>query len=706
MIDNLSAYSFTNNDVLTIYGLTSSALTTGDLTPRILPRNRDGGYTPPPVSKIYTPKEINSEDAVVFDAYLSEASTVSINLSTTSTCVNLATGYDLFNFGYQLFIEDRGQILDKVDTFNYNNTFNIVCSASFETDWEILSGSNTYTKMLSGSAIDRLPIGSYKGGSNNDIITVKYYLPIAESSPVFWPDELLNVYKTNKIIWDICSTRLGGEDLKEGSINLRVGESLYIVDQPRTIPFSCDYIITKFGFLSTGGQDLDIFASLITPETIEYPLSSPLGYCTSSSSYNNTQFIRWSGDNTEYGLESILINVKNYKDYFNTNNEISMRMAAQWYSSREDGNMNLEIVSYSGGAVTLSGFEFICTGEKISEIILPAKNITLRSGSSGVCGCLGDPFFDYGYPFDGIARTYRSSSTLSAPASLRSTENADSWYLIPKTTGAFSEIGGVSFITCAISSITFKFLFDRDQHTGVLNAKVFVNNILKLEVAPPARGIQDAEVSENEFNTFTRTIELEGCENTIVIIGEGSGSSAPGNTMSRVDITNVTYPSPKTLVGSGSGCGSGILDGVEYSQFVKDNIGILNYNFTSNKLSFTELTGSVGGNVVGDALSGIYNIGPEPTIPTTPTYSVSAIQDSFITKSTLTWSDGFITDNTFNYPLLVPNGIIDTSGGVVHLRKFTAPGEYTLLNSTFYYNDLNGSLRPITEPYNITVIVT
>ena len=536
MINNLSAYSFTNNDVLTLYGLASGALTTGTLDPQTQ-QTRDGGYLPPPVSVVYTPRPIDGEDFLVFDNYLCEGSSVSVNLSTTSTCVNLATGYDLFNFGYQLLIEEKGQVLDRVDTFNYNNTFNIVCSASLVSNWEILSGTATYNKeatALSGTGIDLLPVGTYINTDwPYDTLTVKYYLPIEESAPIFWPNELLNVYKTKKIVWDMFSIRLGGEDLKGDYIPLKIGESIYIVDQPRPIPFFCDYIITRFKFLSTNGTDLDIFASLISPEAIQYPLSAPLGFCTGSSSYNNVQFIEWSGDNTGYGLESILINVKNYRDYFNTDSEVSARLAARWYSSAAgDGNINLEITSYRGGTVTLSGFEFICTGEKISEIILPPKNIEVKSG-----------------------------------------------------------------------------------------------------------------------------------------------------------------------------CGSGVIDGVVYSSFISDNIGILNYNFISNTLSFTDLTGRIGGSSV-DGSAGIYNIGPAPTIPSSPTYSVSAIQNSYMTKSTLLWSDGFVTENTFNYPLMVPNGIIDTSGGVIHSRKFTAPGEYTILNSTFYYNNLDGSVETIAEPYNITFVVS
>jgi len=201
MINNLSAYSFTNNDVLTLYGLASGALTIGTLDPQT-GQTRDGGYSPPPASITYPPTEINGEDSIVLDNYLSEGSTVSVNLSSTSTCVNLATGYDAFNFGYQLLIEEEGQVLDRIDTFNYNNTFNIVCSSSFNTNWKVLSSTATYDKMLSGASVDLLPVGSYRRTTSpNDIITLNYYLPTEyQIPPVFWPNELLNIYKTKKIV--------------------------------------------------------------------------------------------------------------------------------------------------------------------------------------------------------------------------------------------------------------------------------------------------------------------------------------------------------------------------------------------------------------------------------------------------------------------------------------------------------------------------
>jgi hypothetical protein len=539
MINNLSAYSFANNDVLTLYGLASGTLTPGTLDPQT-EQTRDGGYLPPPVSVVYTPREINGEDSLVFDNYLCEGSSVSVNLSTTSTCVNLATGYDLFNFGYELLIEEKGQVLDRVDTFNYNNTFNIVCSASLISNWEILSGTATYNKeatALSGTGIDLLPVGTYINTDwPYDTLTVKYYLPIEESAPIFWPNELLNVYKTKKIVWDMSSIRLGGEDLKNTFIPISRNETIFVVDQARPIPLICDYIVARYEFLSSNGRDLDIFASIISNDTRRYPVSSPVGYCTSPPT-ENEDFIKWGGDNRLYGVESVLFNVKNFTNYYIDNSDLQVRFAARWWPSTPmtgDRFASLKLTCYSGGTTVLSSdtYNFYnIGGSKVAEIALPPQYIDTKGGC-----------------------------------------------------GAYETI-----------------------------------------------------------------------------------------------------------------------DGVQYATFVKSNIGVMRYNKSTSTLSFTALTGKLGGSYVS---YGTYNIGPNIEIPLTPTYSTSAVQEATLSKSTLLWSDGVVTESMFDYPFYLPDGTYGSEGGVIHSRKFSTPGSYTILTNTFSYIDMTGAVQSIEEPYNITFVVS
>lgn len=188
MLDNLYAYSFSNEvnlcDFGTCFDVNSGALTSGTLYPES-GQIRDGGYESPPSSIISIPKEVSSEDSLIFGAYLSEASTVTVDLSTISTCTNTATGYDMFNFGYQLLIIEKNIVLDRIEDFKYLDTYtsNIVCETGFTSNWAIQEGVKTYRKVLSGTGIDRIPVGSYRNiQPPGDVLTVKYFLPEGNKS--------------------------------------------------------------------------------------------------------------------------------------------------------------------------------------------------------------------------------------------------------------------------------------------------------------------------------------------------------------------------------------------------------------------------------------------------------------------------------------------------------------------------------------------
>lgn len=248
----------------------------------------------------------------------------------------------------------------------------------------------------------------------------------------------------------------------------------------------------------------------------------------------NQDLIKWSGDNINYGRESVLINVKNYKEYFINSSELKARFGARWYSG-DPGNqlVDLKFTCYKGGEMILSSSEF-----------------------------------------------------------------------------AFYNVGGSK-------------------------------------------------------------------------IGE------------------ITLPS--TYINSKSGCGTGTIDNVYYTSLFHNNIGLLDYDIKSNTLKVTALTGYVGGNYISD---GNYSLSPDPLIPTTPTQSISTIQDAITYKSVMLWSDGVITENIFTGPFFLPDGTYGGPKCVINSRKFTTPGIYTIVSNTFYYTDAEGVIQSLEEPYNITFVVS
>jgi len=101
--------------------------------------------------------------------YLSEGATVGVDTCNLTTCVNTATGIDLFNFGYKLSVIELDDTLERYDIFYYRNANSSITArlTAFGDVWKIKSGVNNY---IGSSAI---PVGSYTGISNLNVIYVQ-----------------------------------------------------------------------------------------------------------------------------------------------------------------------------------------------------------------------------------------------------------------------------------------------------------------------------------------------------------------------------------------------------------------------------------------------------------------------------------------------------------------------------------------------------
>ena len=726
MINNLSAYSFTNNDVLTLYGLASGTLTPGTLDPQTV-QTRDGGYLPPPVSIVYTPREIDGEDSLVFDSYLSEASTVSVNLSTTSTCVNVATGYDLFNLGYELLIEEKGQVLDRVDTFNYNNTFNIVCSASLISNWVILSGAAIYNKVttsLSGTGLDLLPVGLYSRAAwPYDTLTVKYYLPIEESAPIFWPNELLNVYKTKKIVWDMFSTRLGGEDLKNTFIPFNLNETTYVVDQPRNLfNYSTRDYLTLSGTFSFSGVQID--------NTIENY------YFTGTEYYYFGDSVDTSDDGTRVvvgahdyfkniigqGLVRVyqLINstwIQMGQDligegsYDNFGFSVSMngdgsRIAVGAYGAGASDNGATKIYEWSG---TL----WVQVGQTIT-----GANNTDWSGYSIQLNSVGDRvviaerFGDAGGYESGQVKVYEYNGSL--------------WVQMGQTIPGGMALDEIS--TVAINSVGDIIAYGSPGAQGDFGFNVGVVRGYKWDGAQWNQIGQDVYGDGDHYLLGFYSLSLNGAGDIFAVSGVGNNGSVLVykyngtswelfNDFSGSSTSYITYGYSVSLNSTGDRIAIGQPQRFIYS---RGAVEVYEYNGTYWEKIIVDIQGPVNGtsyvffgrsvslNKNGDKLTvGAPAIsGGQVFNYQLPQYPLVGLSSFSAYKSVVLWSDGVVTENSFTYPFYLPDGTYGSSAGVINFRKFTTPGEYTILSNTFYYRNSVGTEIILSEPYNITFVVS
>lgn len=184
-----------------------------------------------------------------------------------------------------------------------------------------------------------------------------------------------------------------------------------IAPTPTPVPFSfdADYIVGTYTFVD--GFDLDTRTRIVTPDVGQNTTASYVGYAQynywpSSSdtpisgsplTASNRPYLIWGGDNTGTGLESVLIDVKRFKELYPTSSSLVVDFRSFWYAATGSSPVVLDITSYSGSYMIYQGipYGFSYAGSNPSSSIDSGnKYITAyREGSGLVTGSsdLEDP---------------------------------------------------------------------------------------------------------------------------------------------------------------------------------------------------------------------------------------------------------------------------------------------------------------------------
>lgn len=151
------------------FTLNTSALTYEDLNPQIPDIIDRDPFVEPKVDE-YETDIIEYTNTTQFNSYLTEGGCFSINTATSATCVDIVSGFDMFNFGYQIELVDTGVILTRTSQFRYEDasTGYIMTLSAYNDMWRLTDPSSF---MYSNSSV--LPIGTYIGSMGS--YTAKYY---------------------------------------------------------------------------------------------------------------------------------------------------------------------------------------------------------------------------------------------------------------------------------------------------------------------------------------------------------------------------------------------------------------------------------------------------------------------------------------------------------------------------------------------------
>jgi hypothetical protein len=132
-----------------------------------------------------------------------------------------------------------------------------------------------------------------------------------------------------------------------------------------------DYAVLHYIWSDDAGQDLDTRTQLQFIDR-DNPI---LGWNRVSQ---DSDYMIWSGDNTGFGEESILINMTQLLTDFTS--DITIETSAFWYKTKKTGNVTLEITTYKGGIMNQSGYTWENSGGKLVQTLNIQSKVDIETG--------------------------------------------------------------------------------------------------------------------------------------------------------------------------------------------------------------------------------------------------------------------------------------------------------------------------------------
>ena len=173
------------------------------------------------------------------------------------------------------------------------------------------------------------------------------------------------LYLEDNILPVAAGVRVGLEELNK--VEIPDGEGGTVED--------FDYAVIRYRWLSSGGQDLDTRTMLTNPNRN----NAMVGWDRLST---DNGYLVWNGDNTANGVETVLLDVKKILSDYPQQVTIEADMRAFWFSSRLDGNLDIEFATYKGGTMQKSGYDFVNTGGSLVQNLKVSTN-TQDTNNSG-----------------------------------------------------------------------------------------------------------------------------------------------------------------------------------------------------------------------------------------------------------------------------------------------------------------------------------
>lgn len=162
--------------------------------------------------------------------------------------------------------------------------------------------------------------------------------------------------------------------------------------------FGAEYVVFKYNFTVTSGQDLDTLTTLYINDNTTVPYANtynPIGWCplqnSGSGKYGGPN-LWWGGDNTNtYGTESVYADIKQLK-LSGSVTTVLLNCRANWYNTRLDGMVGIQMSAYSGGTMVSDGaygFNNVGGVQLGSTYNFAPVDVTVTGQTCPNTGCVG-----------------------------------------------------------------------------------------------------------------------------------------------------------------------------------------------------------------------------------------------------------------------------------------------------------------------------
>ena len=150
------------------------------------------------------------------------------------------------------------------------------------------------------------------------------------------------------------------------------------------VPLACqstalqafDFAVIRYQWAAADGRDLDTRTALVDPA-----VEGDVGWSRQTqvpASGAPGPFLMWGGDNTTpAGAEAVLVNFAAIAAAYPAAATITIRLRANWYGERDDGQINLQFATYLGG--TMQGpvnYDFVNQDGAAVQVVNSSINVT------------------------------------------------------------------------------------------------------------------------------------------------------------------------------------------------------------------------------------------------------------------------------------------------------------------------------------------